>query len=245
MYLAHGTRPDIAQATAAMARFTSNPGSDHVKGVKRILRYIKGTWDAGVRYTRGGGGLTAFADSDYAGDEKERRSTSGYIVYMAGGPVSWASRLQGCVSLSTTEAEYVALCEVTKEIVWLQDMLEGLQLYKKETVTVFQDNQSTIALATNSKVSRRSKHIEVKYHYVRKAVERKVITITYCPTERMLADIMTKPLPETRFAEMASRIVHSPQRHWVGVLNCNGSGVYACSAAHGVGQPKKGCGPRS
>jgi hypothetical protein len=97
------------------------------------------------------------------------------------------------VALSTAEAEYVALCEVTKEIAWLKGILEGIMVCKKEAVIVFQDNQSTIAMATNFKVSPRSKHIEVKYHYVRDAAERQIIKIKYCPTERMLADIMPKP----------------------------------------------------
>ena len=105
MYLTLGTQPDIAQAVAKMAKFSSNFGPEHVKGVKRILRYIKGTLDAGIRYMRARGGTIAYADSDYAGDEQGRRSTSGYIIYIFGGPVSWASRLQGCVALSTAEAE--------------------------------------------------------------------------------------------------------------------------------------------
>ena len=112
--------------------------------------------------------------------------------------------------------------------------MEGILVCKKEAVIVFQDNQSTIAMATNSKASRRSKHIEVKYHYVRDAAERQIIKIKYCPTERMLADIMTKPLPESRFVDLVSHIVHSPQRRWVGVLDYNSAGGYVHATSHGA-----------
>ena len=203
MYLAMATRPDLAQAVGMTSRFASNPSAEHVKAVKHILRYLRGTVDLGIRF--GGSrdtSLTGYVDADFAGCSASRRSTTGIIFLTAGGPVSWASRRQDCVALSTTEAEYIALCVASQEAVWLRGLLQDLGQAQTEPTIIKEDNQSTIALATNGRTSRRSKHIEVRFHFTRSKIEDGSIRLEYCPTGAMIADLMTKPLASNAFSRL-------------------------------------------
>ena len=144
------------------------------------------------------------SDADWAGDINTRKSTSGYIFKLGSATISWKSKRQSVVALSSTEAEYVALCSATQEVVWLRRLLAGIGFVQEEATTLDEDNQGTIALAKNPYNHIRTKHIEIKYHFVREVVERKEIQILYCATDRMIADVMTKPLPKTKFAEFRS-----------------------------------------
>ena len=133
-------------------------------------------------------------DADYAGDLDSRKSTSGYVFFLNGAPVSCSSKAQATVAQSTAEAEYVAANDAVREAVWLRLLLEELGLKQQGATLLWQDNQGAIAIAKNPESHSRTKHIDVKHHYIRQCVEEKMIHVDYCPTEKMLADIFTKPL---------------------------------------------------
>lgn len=198
IYLANATRPDIAYAANTLARFCSDPGEEHWHLAKRVLRYLKGTKTYGIRYEKSKQKLNAYTDSDWAGDIEDRRSQSGSVIVLAGGAISWKSKKQPTVSLSTMEAEYIALSEVSKE--YLKRLLSHMQFYNliENPVRVFCDSQSAIELAKNAVFHKRSKHIDIKYHFTRELVEKNEIKIDYLRTDSMLADILTKALSKVK-----------------------------------------------
>ena len=195
MYLSVCTRPDIAQAVGALARYMAAPTTAHWQAAKSVLRYIAGT--AGYGITFRSGNLEAYCDADYAGDLDTRRSTTGYVFILGGGAISWSSRLQPTVAASTTEAEYMAAAYAIKEGLWLRTLLYDLGM-KLDTITINADNQGAIKLLKNPVFSMRSKHIDVIYHFARERVTRKDVSFKYIPTTKMVADALTKPLPATK-----------------------------------------------
>jgi hypothetical protein len=208
MYLMVCTRPDIAQAVGEVSRFLENPGKDHWNAVKRILRYVHGTQNCGLVLT-GNGKLqvSGYADADYAGCIDTRRSTSGCAILLGNNCISWRSKRQPSVALSTCEAEYMALCESVKEVIWLRMLLEELGLSQVNPSKILEDNQGCIKLAENPVVHGRSKHIDVRYHFIRERV-RKVrdVVLEYCSTNDMVADIFTKPLDREKFCKFREKI---------------------------------------
>lgn len=200
IYLANATRPDIVYAANTLSRFCSDPGEEHWHLAKRVLQYIKGTKSYGIKYMRNKQKLVAYTDSDWAGDVEDRRSQSGSVLTLAGGAVTWKSKKQPTVSLSTMEAEYIALSEVSKEIIYLKRLLIHMQFnrFVESPVCVFCDNQSAIELAKNAVYHKRSKHIDIKFHFTRELVEKKEIKIVYLRTDFMLADIFTKALSKIK-----------------------------------------------
>jgi len=146
--------------------------------------------------------LSGFADADWAGDLVCRKSTSGYVFQLESSTVSWRSKQQSVVALSSTEAEYIALCLASQEATWLRKLLESIGFKQSDATTLYEDNQGTIALAKNPKSHSRTKHIDIKYHYVRESVEEKNIKLVYCSTEGMIADILTKGLPKPKFEQL-------------------------------------------
>ena len=179
----------------------SNPGIEHWKGVKRVLRYIRGTLDNGLIYSANDTStvLTGYSDADWAGDLSTRRSTTGYVFQIQGSTVSWCRKRQACVARSTTEEEYVALSTASQEAVWLRRLLQNVLKKQDNPTVVYEDNQGTIELTKNPKFHNRTKHIDVSYHFVREQVDNKVISVKYCRTEDMLADVMTKGLSKVQF----------------------------------------------
>jgi hypothetical protein len=208
MYAMTATRPDIATAVGMVSRFNSCFGMAHWKAVKRILRYLRGTAKRGITFTGSDEQptLCGFSDAAYADNVDNRRSTSGWLFLLCGAPIAWKSAVQRCVSLSTCESEYIALSLATRECVWLRQLLSDLGFVQPPTV-LYEDNQGAIALASNAMVNQRSKHIDIRYHYVRQMVQRGTVTIVYCRTEEMLADILTKALHAQRFAYLCSRLM--------------------------------------
>lgn len=199
MYLSVCTRPDIAQAVEALARHMAKPTVAHWQAAKGVLRYISGTANYGITF--GGTGdirLEAYCDADYAGDIDTRRSTTGYVFILSGGAISWSSRLQPTVAVSTTEAEYMAAAYAIKEALWLRTLLKELSL-EINTISIYADNQSAIKLLKNPVVSMRSKHIDIIYHFARERVARKDIAFKYIPTDKMVADALTKSVPTAKF----------------------------------------------
>ncbi|KAH9714562.1 hypothetical protein KPL71_020696 [Citrus sinensis] len=192
------TRPDIAQAVGAVSRYMANPGGEHLIAVKRILRYIKGTSDVALCY----GGLEftirGYVDSDFAGDLDKRKSTTCYVFTLAGAAVSWVSKLQTVVALSTTEAEYMAATQACKEAIWIQRLLEELG-HKQKKIYVFCDSQSVLHIARNPSFHSRTKHIGVQYHFVREVVEDGSVDLQKIHTKENLADVLTKPINADKF----------------------------------------------
>ena len=206
LYLSNWTRPDITFAVNNVAKFMKRPSRDHWTAVKRIFRYLKGTVDYGIVYNPdSNSSLVGYSDADWAGDVNDRKSTSGYVFMLGGAPVSWRSNKQSCVALSTAEAEYIALAGAAQEAVWLRDLLSEVDNNQHQPTVIFDDSQSAMAMTRNPQYHGRAKHIDIKFHYIREQVERCVVTLKYCPTENMLADILTKGLPKEKhqkFCEM-------------------------------------------
>ena len=210
LFLSTRTRPDIAYAVGTTAKFSASPTKSHWTAVKRILRYIKGTLDLGLLYSNEESvNLVGFSDADWAGDQNDRKSTSGYIFQLSNGAVSWRSKKQSCVALSTAEAEYMALSSAFQEAAWMRQLLSGLigiQVDSLGPTLIFEDNQSTICMSKNHQFHGRSKHIDIKYHYVREQVAAGNIELEYCKSDDMLADIFTKGLNGPRFKKLRSMI---------------------------------------
>ncbi len=184
MYLMVGTRTDIAFAVGKLAHHSQSPLLEHWTAVKRVLRYIAGTRNAGLTY--GGSGdvtPTGYTDSDWAGCEATRKSTSGYVFMLGGAPVSWRSKKQELAAASSCEAEYIASFHASKEAIWLKRLLADIHpATRMSAIKVFSDNQGAHAMAYNTAVNDRTKHIAIKYHFTREAVQRKVVWLEYCPT---------------------------------------------------------------
>lgn len=201
------TRPEISYAVGLVSRFMSNPRQSHLMAAKRVLRYLKGTQGYGVLFPhqeREGTGLqlVAYSDSDWCGDLLDRRSTMGYVFLICGAPVSWCSKKESVVALSTCEAEYIAACSAACQAVWLSTLLRDLKVAIGETVELQVDNKSAIDLAKNPVSHGRSKHIETKFHFIREQVSKGKIKLKHCGTDLMIADIMTKALKIERFQKL-------------------------------------------
>jgi len=177
---------------------------------KRLLRYLKGTRELGIKFgiTVGEAGikLEGYCDSTWGGAEKSR-SITGYIFKSAGGPVSWSSRLQQSVALSSTEAEYMALGVSAQEVVHLRQLFSDLTLEQEAATVIFEDNQGCIAWAENPVVSKRSKHVKIKYHFTRELVEEGEILLRYIATEHQIADLLTKDVVKDRLLKLRARLL--------------------------------------
>lgn len=197
MFLATVSRPDISYSLNVVSRYLNNPSKDHVNAVKRIIRYLIKTKDVCISYNCNNE-LVGFSDSDFASDIDSRKSNTGYIFMMNGGPVTWASRKQNTVALSTTESEYMAASEAAKEVLWLRQLLIDIN-EPQLMVTLCIDNQSAIKLIHNPIYHKRTKHIDIRYNFIREKVEQNVINIQYVKSSNQLADFLTKALPSSKF----------------------------------------------
>jgi hypothetical protein len=206
IYLVTGTRPDLAVATSSVAKFCENPGPAHWTAVKRILRYLKGTSDWGLLFNPKDDTLVGYSDADWAGDPDSRKSTTGYLFTIGGVPVSWKSKKQATVALSTAEAEYMALSTAAQEVSWLRKFLVNFGLDQNKATVIFEDNQGCIALAKNPVSHERTKHIDIRYHFIRELVEAKMIDLQYLPTADMLADLLTKGMARDRHLDLCRRL---------------------------------------
>lgn len=198
------TRPDMMFGVSLISRFMARPTMAHWLATKRILRYLKGTINLGIFYRKQEYNLklVAFTDSDYAGDLDDRRSTSGFVFKLGARAISWASKKQPVVALSTTEAEYMAATLCACQCVWLRRVLEKIEVEEKTATMIMCDNSSTIQLSKNPVFHGKSKHIDVKFHFLRDLVNNGVIKLSYCASENQTADIMTKPLKLEQFEKL-------------------------------------------
>jgi hypothetical protein len=232
MYAMLGTRPDIAYAVGKLSRYFANPQQSHWIAAKHVLRYLKGTTDLALKVggipTRGrfGTEVVGYVDSDYAGSLDDRRSTTGYVFKIGDGAVSWSSKRQPTVALSTTEAEYMATTQAGKEALWYRSFLEDIGIPQHTPTIIHNDNQGSLSLAKNPVFHTRTKHIDVQHHFIRELVEEGKVGLVFCETENMLADILTKGL---------SRDKHRRFREEMGLRTV---GVSFCISRSGsVGNP--------
>jgi hypothetical protein len=198
LYIARMMRPDITFTVSLLSRFMANPGHIHWEAAKRVLRYLKGTKDLRLTYGTRADGLTGYTDADWASQD-HRHSTSGYIFLIDGGAVSWSSKKQPVVALSSTEAEFIAATHATKELMWIRMIISEIIRPLTFPTTLLCDNQSAIALTRDGVYHARSKHIDVRFLFIRDVVSRGLIKLIYCPTNEMTADILTKTLARPKF----------------------------------------------
>ncbi|XP_026410095.1 uncharacterized protein LOC113305228 [Papaver somniferum] len=194
------TRPDILYAVGVVSQFMEKPCVSHWIAAKRVLRYVKGTLEYGLMYTGSKEcSLHGFVDADWAGDMNDRRSTTGYCFYMGSAAVSWCSKKQRNVALSSTEAEYVASTMATQECIWLKRLIGDISNKVDYSVPIKCDNQSAMQLAANPVFHARSKHIEIQHHFVREKVIDREIELQNIPSEEQVADVFTKALGRVKF----------------------------------------------
>ena len=206
LYLSTATRPDISYVVGVLSQFTSAPTQTHLTAAKRVLRFLKHTPELGIIYSKSeSSSPVGYSDSSWA-DGEARHSTSGVVFMYGDGPVLWLSKRQSVVALSTAEAEYIASFDATREAAWLRQLYHDITNSDCSPLTLYIDNQSAICIANNTISSRRSRHMDVRYHYVREEVQNNHIQTVHCPTEQMIADILTKPLPRYRFDQLQAML---------------------------------------
>lgn len=209
MYISICTRPDISNTVMQLSRYMSSADKSHLEAAKRVVRYLKGH-KRGLVYRASSAAeykLTGWADADFAGDLATRRSTSGYVFKMGDCTVDWRSKLQTTVAMSTTEAEYVALNHAARQAVVLRTLLTSLQ-QKQETATIiYEDNQGAVHIAGNNRQHQRTKHMDIKYMFVRERVEALEIDVVSIDTHHQLADILTKSLPTPKHAAFTELVL--------------------------------------
>ncbi|GJS57734.1 retrovirus-related pol polyprotein from transposon TNT 1-94 [Tanacetum coccineum] len=205
MYLT-SSRPDIMFATCMCARYQANPNEHHVSAVKRIFRYLKGTINLGLWYPKDSGfDLTAYSDADHAGCHLDRKSTSGSVQFLGDKLVCWSSKKQNYVSISTAESEYVAVSGCCAQVLWMRTQLTDYGFFF-DKVPIYCDSKSAIAISCNPVQHTRTKHIDVRYHFIKDHVEKGTIELYFVGTEFQLADLFTKSLPEARFKFLVEKL---------------------------------------
>lgn len=202
------TRPDITFAVSFLSRFMEKPTLEHLTAAKHLLRYIAGTLTLGCVYLRGSGqpSLIGYTDSDLGGDVDDRKSTTGSLFFLDKSPISWQSTKQKVVSLSSCEAEYVAGAYTTCQGIWLSRLLAEATSAEIKPPAILIDNKSAIHLSKNPVFHDRSKHIEIRYHFIRDKVEAGKVKVDHVNTGEQLADILTKSLGRVRFQELRAKI---------------------------------------
>lgn len=195
MYLMVSTRPDIAYSVSCLSRYMSNPGQPHWETLKWLLRYLKHTSHYGLHYSKctDSTNLCGFVDSNYANDRDKRKSTTSYVFTLGGSCISWKSQLQPIVALSTTESEYIVITEAMKEALWLKGVAGELK-FLKDPVVVCSDSQSAIQVCKNPVFHDKTKHIDVRFHFIRDIVEKGEVLLEKIHTDRNPADMGTKCL---------------------------------------------------
>ena len=198
IYLMTCTRPDLSYAVGKLSQYLLELRQQHWVAAKHILKYLRGTSHYELRYQKSEElGILAYSDADWASDQSDRRSTTGFCFYLykESSPISWKSKKQPTVALSTYESEYMALAKTTQENLCLIQLLNGMDPQQRyEPAKILGDNQGAITLSKDPVNKQRCKHIDIKYHLIRDAQRKKKIEIIYCPTTDMIADIMTKPM---------------------------------------------------
>lgn len=207
MYLMLGSRPDLCFAVSYFSRFQDCANQTHWNSLKRVLRYLKGTSSYELVYTRNTDAIPirGFVDSDWANDLDDRRSTSGYLFEVYGNTVCWTTKKQGLVAVSTTEAEYIAAASAVAEAMWFKKLFTDVQIQLDFPIQIMEDNQGCLFVAKNPE-TKRTKHVDVKYHMVREKVWNKEVELVYVASQDQTADGLTKPLPRGPLEKFCSEI---------------------------------------
>lgn len=203
LYAVLGSRPDLCACVSILSRFQKCASEELWNMLKRVLRYIKGTIDLSLVFERNKNDviIVGYVDSDWGGDLVDRRSTAGFVFKIFGSPVSWCTRKQPSVALSSTEAEYMALSMATAEACWLKQLITDFFI-NVEYVLIYEDNQSSIKVAKNPVLHKRMKHIDIKHHFIREKIVEGLIKLSYVETSEQVADLLTKPLSSPTFVKL-------------------------------------------
>jgi hypothetical protein len=205
------SRLDIIQAVGLVGIFQENPKETHVLAVKRIFRYLQGTVDYGLWYPKDTNlVLKAYTNADWEGSIDDRKSTSGDAFFLGSCLVSWLSKKQTSISLSTTEAEYIVTTSCCTQVLWIKNNLKDIQVPCEQPVSIMCDNTNAINLSKNLVQHSKTKHIPIKYHFLREQVQDQVVKLEYVPSKEKIVDIFTKPLPREPFEYL---------RHKLGVIS--------------------------
>jgi hypothetical protein len=198
------TRPDLSFVFSSLSRYVQYPGQAHMDAALHALAYLRGSIDQGLVYTTSAdpahGRLWGWVDADYAGCQDTRKSHTGYVLMLNGAAISWKSKRQSTVSLSSAESEYIAASHCSQEVIYLREILRGFNCAQDEPTVIFEDNQACIAMSENQVHRERSRHIDVRKYFVRDLVDDKVLKLIHCKTNEMVADALTKSLPYPSFS---------------------------------------------
>ncbi len=212
LYLTVATRPDVAFVVKELARFGKHPGLQHWRAAKRVLRYLRKYSDIGLHFNSevcdSSQELVGFVDSSWGDDPDTRRSTSGWVFYFWGFPISWSSKTQHSTALSSTEAEYMCMSDAAREAIYLRTLVKKMVTHPQ--ITLFEDYLGAIYVAGSPVTNTRTKHINIRYHFVREQIEAGTIRVQYVSTKDQLADGLTKPLAPSPFGLWLSRVMNIP-----------------------------------
>lgn len=202
LYLSTNSRPDIATSISILSQSVEGPYDNDLNEVRRVIRYLKGTKELKLKLSdkNKDQGVFGYSDANWAEDMRDRKSNSGYCIFVNGGLVSWCCKKQNIVALSSAESEYIALTDTSKELTWMKNIVKALDISYNEPTVIYTDSQSCISLIKNQRFSNRTKHFDTRYHYIKDEVEQGRILLKYCPTANNTADIMTKPLDNVKIS---------------------------------------------
>jgi hypothetical protein len=215
LYLVKYSRPDIANGVRELSKVMDGATMDHYNGLLRMIKFVVSTknkclvMDGNKIGDMSTWTIEAYSDSDYAGDRDLRLSVSGFIIYVCGNPISWRSKAQRNVTLSSSEAEYVAVSEVCMEVMFVKQILEFLQVKLKLPINILVDNVGAMFLTENQSVSQRTCHIDVRYHFIRNYVEDGIVQVNFVRSEHNDADVFTKNLGSDAFKRHVSKFIGS------------------------------------
>ncbi|OWB64646.1 hypothetical protein B5S29_g5835 [[Candida] boidinii] len=205
LFASNTVRPDLSYAVSVLSRYIKDPKDIHMKAAKQVLRYVKGTLDAGLVYRSiGSFQLIGYCDADWANDKSDRASNTGYVFKLSDGPISWRSKKQATVAQSSTEAEYLALGDAVRELLWLRQLLNQLPVNTTGTPLLYEDNNGCILLASHPVFHSRTKHIDVRHHFLREHLAAGSFNLVHVGTNHMAADMLTKPLGKIKFLQLST-----------------------------------------
>lgn len=208
LYVACGTRPDIAFSSTYMSQFNERPSEQHWRSIKHLFRYLKETKNLSLTFRKTGRAVEIFSDADWGADHVDRKSFSGYVIIFGGAAVSWSSKKQCCTALSSAESEYLALAHTTKEVLWLKSLMQelGVEKFIHTPVSVKIDSQAAMFIAKNQTTSERSKHIDIRHHFLRDYIEQNVICLEHVASVNNVADLLTKNISKKTLIDLRKHL---------------------------------------